>query len=244
MRSILAWTSRKNEADRKGLPMSKLDYLQRVDVFKDLPREEIDRLTKGFTMRECRPGTVFFTPDDSAERLFILKKGHVELYRLEASGKRLVTRRLGPGTFFGEMGLLGQSMQGEFAESTEDAIVCTATREDVMKILMQHPEVTIRLLESIGNHLRNLDNRLEHAVFSPVRVRLAAFLLENAHAEAGALSGLTHAEIGETIGALRQTVTEALSDLAREGLVEVSHKKVRILNRTGLQDIASGVVAA
>ncbi|MBI4199306.1 MAG: Crp/Fnr family transcriptional regulator [Chloroflexi bacterium] len=208
-------------------------------MFRDLTQEETKSLFHGMTIRECTPGTVFFAPDDPSERLFILKTGQVVLYRLTPQGKRLVTRHIGPGTIFGEMGLLGQTMQGCFAEAMESSLVCMATREDVLQLFRQRPAVALRMLEAIGSRLRLLEERLEQAAFSPVKVRLAAFLLVNMDPSTGVVSGYTHAEIGDTVGALRQTVTEVLSEMQREGLVEVGHKRIRVVNRRPLELLAS-----
>jgi CRP/FNR family cyclic AMP-dependent transcriptional regulator len=231
------WRSGKSGTKNKGRLVAKVDYLQRVDVFKDLTQEEIKRFGQELSMQACASGTVFFAPDDSTERLFILKEGCVELYRLTASGKKLVTRRLGPGSIFGEMGLMGQTMHGEFAEAAGDALVCAANREDVLRILREHPDVAVRFLEVIGSRVKVLEERLEHAVFSPVPVRLASFILANADPAGGLVSGLTHAEIGDTIGALRQTVTETLSKWRDEGLIEVSYKRIQIKDWENLKEI-------
>jgi CRP-like cAMP-binding protein len=83
-----------------------------------------------------------------------------------------------------------------------------------------------------------LEGRLEQAIFSPVRARLARFLQANADPATGLVKGYTHAEIGDTIGALRQTVTGALSEMQTQGLIEVGHKQVRIINRQGLEEMA------
>jgi CRP/FNR family transcriptional regulator, cyclic AMP receptor protein len=238
MMRVFPWRSRRSGTEYKKSLMAKVDYLQRVDVFKGLTRDEIERFGKELPMQACASGTLFFTPYDTTERLFILKEGHVELYRLTVNGKKLVTRRLGPGSIFGEMGLMGQTMHGEFAEATGDALVCTATREDVLRILREHPDVAVRFLEAIGSRLKVLEERLQHAVFSPVPVRLASFILANANPKAGVVSGLTHAEIGDTIGALRQMVTETLSKWRNEGLIEVGHKCIQIKDWDGLKAIA------
>jgi CRP-like cAMP-binding protein len=197
-------------------------------------------LFKGTVLKECVTGTVFFTPEDSSERVFILKLGRVEVYRLTANGKRLVTRRIGPGTIFGEMGLLGQTLQGCFAEATESSLVCMATKDDILQLLRERPDIAIRLLDSIGSRLKSLEDRLEDAIFSPVKVRLARFLLSSLDSASNAVSGYTQAEIGDTIGALRQTVAETLSELEGQGLVEVGRKQIRVINRPALEEIAKG----
>jgi CRP-like cAMP-binding protein len=207
-------------------------------MFKDLSLQEIEALFAGVMLRECSPGTVFFAPEDSSEQLFILKAGQVELYRLTVEGKRLVTRRIGPGTIFGEMGLLGQSLQGCFAEATEPSLVCVATRDDILRILQARPEVMLRLLEVIGNRLSLLEGRLEQAVFSPVKVRVANFLLANLDPATGAVAGYSHAEIGDTIGALRQTVTETLNEMASRGLLAVGRREIRVTNHQRLEEMA------
>jgi CRP-like cAMP-binding protein len=182
-------------------------------------------------------GTILFTPEDSGERLYILRQGLVDLFRVTSSGKRLVTRQILPGSVFGIMGLLGQSMQGNFAEASEDSSICVITRENVLEMLKQHPDITLRLLEIVGRRLRLIEERLVEAVYSPVRVRLAHFLLTNADSASGVLNNLTHEEIGDTIGAVRQTVTETLGLLRKQGLILTRPKEIRIIDRHGLEKI-------
>lgn len=238
MQRIFGRGRRRARSGGKGASLPVSEYLQRVYMFKDLSPQEIETLFTGVMLRECSPGTVFFTPEDSSERLFILKTGQVELYRLTVDGKRLVTRRIGPGTIFGEMGLLGQSLQGCFAEATGPSLVCVATRDDILRILQARPEVMLRLLEVIGNHLSLLEGRLEQAVFSPVKVRVANFLLANLDPATGVVTGYSHAEIGDTIGALRQTVTETLNGMASQDLLVVGRKQIRITNKQRLEELA------
>ncbi|MBI3953874.1 MAG: Crp/Fnr family transcriptional regulator [Chloroflexi bacterium] len=218
-------------------------YLRKVDVFQSLTMEEIEALFRGTMLRECARGTVIFTPEESSERLFVLKRGHVDIYRLTRRGKRLVIRRIGPSSIFGEMGILGQSMQGCFAESTDESLVCTATREDVLRVLKDRPDVATRLLETVGNRVKALEERLEQAVFGSVQARLAAFLLANLDSSTGAVSGYTHEEIGDTIGALRSTVTEELNDMQRQGLVLLGQKQIRVKDREALQALTQEIDA-
>ncbi len=162
----------------------------------------------------------------------------MDLYRLTPSGKRLVTRRLGQGSVFGVMGLLGQKMQGSFAETIEDSLICTSTRVQVVELLKRRSEVALRLLELVGGRLSQVEERLVELAYSPVRVRLAHFLLTNMDPTTGKIDGLSHAEIGDTIGALRQTVTETLAELKRRGFVATGLKYILVRDRKALGRLA------
>ncbi len=240
MKSVFPWKG-KPRLPKKETPGTIVEHLKRVDVLKDLTHDEVETLFHGMVVRDCTQGTVFFMPEDSTERLFVLKTGHADLYRLTAGGKRLVTRHLEPGVIFGELGLMGQSMQGCFAEATEDSLVCIATKDDVLGLLRDRPAVALRLLEAMGNRLKALEQRMELLAFSPVKVRLANFIVSNADVTTGMMVGYTHEEIGDMIGALRQTVTEALGEMERQGLIQVEHKRLMIRDRAGLERLASEV---
>jgi CRP/FNR family transcriptional regulator, cyclic AMP receptor protein len=188
---------------------------------------------------DCPAGTVLFTPGESVERLYILKQGRIDLYRVTRNGKRLVTRQILPGSIFGIMGLLGQTTQGDYAETVEDSIVCSITRYDILKILKQHPEISLHLLEEVGTRLLLIEERLVEATYSPVRVRLAHFVLMNVDTATGILTNFTHEEIGDIIGAARQTVTETLNLLQHQGFILIGPKKIRIINRPGLEEIVN-----
>lgn len=179
--------------------------------------------------------------DSSCERLYILQQGRVDLYRLTASGKRLVTRQILPGSVFGVRGLLGRIMQKNFAEAVEDSIISIITQEQVLALLKHRPELTLRILEMVCNRLYLLEERLVETVYNPVSVRLAYFLLTNANSVSGVLTHITHEQIGNTIGAVRQTVTETLSLMRKQGLVMTKPKQIQIINRHGLEEIIQGV---
>lgn len=236
MRNLFRKKNNMNETPR--ITPFAAELLRRVDIFKDLKTEEIEVIFKGVMTRQCEPGTIFFSPDDRSERLFILKEGEVDLYRLTPNGKRIAIRRIGPGTVFGEIGLLGQSMQSCFAEAIQNSLVCVATKDDIMALLKGHPEVSVRLLEILGGRIRVLEDRLEQVSLNPVKVRLANWLLSNTDGKVNSVSGFTHEEIGGFIGASRQTVTETLNELQSQKLIEIGHKKINLLDREKLEAFA------
>ena len=224
--------------------MSVTEYVGRADIFRGLSLEELESLSRGVVVREFPATTVLYGPEEVDDKVFILLAGRVDLYRLTPGGKRLITRRVRPGSIFGETALLGQVPQGAFAEAAKGSLVCEVTRKRMLQVTARHPEVAERVLLATYDHLEQLEERLEHASFSPVKVRLAHFLLANIDSNNGVVAGLMQEEIEDSIGALRQTVTETLSELQRLGLVKVGYKRITVVKLDELEEMSVGPGAA
>lgn len=218
---------------------SKIGYLQMVDIFQDLTEAEIEEIDRATTMTSCRRGKIFYMPEDTSEVLFLLKEGQVQLYRISPDGKKLVIATIGPGAVFGEMALIGQGMHNTFAEATEDCVLCVMSREDVERLLVTKPKVALRIFEALGDRLKETEARLEELAFKGIPARLASLLLQLAE-ERGSdtITGMTHQDLGEQIGTYRETTTQTLNAFKADGLIEIGRKRIKILDREGLQRIA------
>ena len=224
----------------ENTPTRKLRYLSVTDIFCDLGQEELMEIAHAATMVTCQAGKTLYSPEERGEVLFILKKGHVQIYRMSDGGRKLVMATLGPGTVFGEMALTGTEMHDAFAEATEDALICILNRRDVEKLLMSKPQVAVRLLDVIGKRLKETEERLEQTLFNDVPTRLAA-LLVRLRADSGRdVIDMTHEQLSEHLGVYRETITGALNNLRKENLIEIGRKQVHLIDVPGLQRRMSG----
>jgi CRP/FNR family cyclic AMP-dependent transcriptional regulator len=211
-----------------------------VDIFEGIQSKELHLPFEDMQIQPYPAGTLIFSPEDTCKYLYLLWQGGVELYRLTPEGKRIVTRRITPRSMFGIMGLLGQTVQGSFAETTKDSTIYVISREDILTLLGRRPELVLHILEAVGKRLCLLEERLIEIIDCPVSIRLAHFLITNADPVSGVLNNITHEEIGNIIGAFRQTVTEALSNLRKQGLILTGRKQIHIIDRHGLEEIVGG----
>ena len=166
-------TSRRGDA-RPVDHSVKLGYLRQVDILAPLSPDEHAWVAENTTMVTCPRGRIFYTPDDPGEVIFLLKQGRVSLYRLTPEGRKLTVATLDAGTCFGEMGLLGQGMYGCHAEAATDCLLCVMSRSDLQALIRRNPDVAIRLLDVLGNRLREREQELEHLAFRGIPARLAA----------------------------------------------------------------------
>lgn len=210
-----------------------------VDLFRELSERDVAELDRMTTLTSVSRGRVFYQPEDHGEVLFLIKQGRVQLYRISPEGKKLVIATLGPGALFGEMALLGQQMHSAFAEALEDCLIVVMSRADLERLILSRPAVGLRMLEMTGRRLSDAEARLEDMAFKGIPARLASLLLRLAD-ERGAndIVGLTHQDLAETIGTYRETATQVLNDMKLAGLIEIGRKRIDILDRARLGELA------
>lgn len=231
----------KNAEDRASTtqPAEKMRYLSELTVFQDLSAREMQDLNRITTMSTVPRGRVFYRPEEPGEVLFILKEGRVQLYRISPEGKKLVITTLGPHTLFGEMALLGTKMHNTFAEAIDDCLICVMSRTDLERLILNKPQVALRLLDITGKRLREAEERLESMAFKGIPARLASLLLRLAQEQGSQdISGLTHQDLAESVGTYRETATQVLNDLKAQGLIEIGRKRISILDAERLTEIA------
>ncbi|MDA1097261.1 MAG: Crp/Fnr family transcriptional regulator [Chloroflexi bacterium] len=217
----------------------KLGYLSAIDIFRDMGLEDMAQLDKMTRMSTVRKGQIIFSPGDTDEMLFLLKRGRIQLYTLSPDGRKLVLSIVEPDTFFGQMSVLGQQMASTFAEAVEDSTVCIMTRDDIEALILEKPRVGLRLLEVLGARLLATETRLEEVAFKRVPARLAGLLLRLTEGATGTRTvELSHQEIAEILGVYRETVTNALDRLKATGALEIGRRRIALTDVGQLERLA------
>jgi len=85
------------------VPDPKVDRLAQVPLFKALSKRDLEFLASRIDEVSLRPGQTVIREGQSTESFFIVVSGNVNVTR---AGKPAA--RLGPGDFFGEIGMLDQ----------------------------------------------------------------------------------------------------------------------------------------
>lgn len=228
-----------NEPDRveEDTRLSKIGYLSAMELFRDLTPEQMKEIERATTMYSCSAGGVCYTPGQSGEVLFILKRGAVQIYRMSPEGRKLVIAELKPYAFFGEMSILGQGMYDSFAEASQDSLVCTMSRADVERLILSRPQVVVRILQAVGKRMVKVEQMLEDVAFKGLVPRIAQFLLNEADGDK--VRGLSHQDIADRLGVYRESATMALNQMKLAGMIEIGRKRIIINDHKGLERAAA-----
>jgi len=219
------------------LAESKLPYLSKIDIFQDLTPQEISAVDHATVAQRVAKGDLIYVPGQTGERLFLIKTGKVQMYRMSLDGRKLVLAVLGPATFFGEMPVFGQGMADSFAEVVEDSVLCVMNRSETERLLLTHPKIALRLVQVLSQRLRDTQTRLEEVAFKTMPGRLSSLLLRLANGS-HEISGLTHQDLADMLGVYRETVTSTLDKLKAEHAIAIGRKRILIQDRAHLRQLA------
>ncbi len=216
-------------------PEEKLRLLSMVDILEPLSREEIKELSHRIPDTYVKRGQVFYTPNETSEKLFMLKQGRVRIYRVGPDGREITLTVVSPGTVFGEMSLTAQRLENAYAEAMEPSVICAMKRYDLERLVMEKPKVGLKVMSVLSERLSLVEDRMEDMALKEVPARLASFVLQLVESEGVVTregykipTSYTHRQLATMIGSKRETVTKAFALLQRAGAVELKRRRIYV----------------
>jgi CRP-like cAMP-binding protein len=230
---------------RKGeTPLKeRVRLLSLVNIFEPLSEEEIERLNGQLSDVHLEPNEIFYHPQDRSERLFVLWKGRVRIYRTTDGGREFTLATVEAGTVFGEMALTAQQLQGAYAQAMESSELSVMGREDLERLILEKPEVGLQITHLLSERLRRYETRLEDITLKGVIARLASLLVLLLESE-GVVTGdhslkipthYTHQHLGTMVGTNREAITRAFGQLQDEGIVQLRRRLIYVPDAEALR---------
>ena len=232
-----------------GPPLTEADLkaglLREVDLFAGLTTAELKEISRTLPMQTCQVGGLITSPDDEQERLYIVKRGRVRLYRLTPDGKQLTLEILDKGRTVGRMSWLGQDHTDVYAEAVEDALICSFTPTELQRLIDRFPSVGVNIIRYLSDRLATSEREREIMAFRSVEQRLATRLLElmerfgqPADRATAIDARLTQQELADMIGTSRETLATTIGSLRERGVLEMRNQRVIVLDADRLRAIA------
>jgi CRP/FNR family transcriptional regulator, cyclic AMP receptor protein len=218
--------------------------LSRVEILEPLSEEDLRGLLRRSLDTHLQAGETFYTPEDTSENLFILMKGRVRIFRT-AGSRELTLSEIEPGTIFGEMAFTAQRLRGAYAHALEPSILITMSRADLEHLMLDKPQVGIRITHLLSERLHSYEERMEDLTLKDIHARLANLILLLCEGE-GVMTRqdikiphhYTHERLGTMVGANREAVTRAFAKLQDEGAVVLRRRLIYISDIEALRRLA------
>jgi CRP/FNR family transcriptional regulator, cyclic AMP receptor protein len=184
---------------------------------------------------------ILFTETQPSDGVFVVVEGEVKLSINSTEGRRLSLRIAKPGEVLGLSSTLSNNPYEMTADTLYPAKIAHISRQDFLNFLARHPEVYEIVTREVSRSFNLACEQLRMVGLSTsVPERLACLLLRWSESNSRCRIALTHEEIGEFIGASRETVTRTLSVFKNRRLVAQHGCTLEIPSRLALENYARG----
>lgn len=209
--------------------------LGRTELFRSLSPERLAALAPKLVERSFARRQVLYVEGGPAERLWVLRRGSVRLYKGSPRGQVLTLDVLGPGEVFGAVSALEQPTYPASAEALAAGSAWVLPREAFLRLLESEPALALELLRVVGRRLREAEERLRAAALDPAPARLAQALL---HSARGGEARVTRRTLAEAAGTTVETAIRVLRRFEREGWVRGEVGLIHVLDEPALRRLA------
>lgn len=191
-------------------------------------------------------GVLLFTEGQRPRGVYLLCRGRVKLSTSSGDARVLITDISGPGDVLGLSAVVSDNAYEGSAETLDACRLIFINRQDFLLLLDQHPGALMQATRQLSRDYRTAHRQASIlGLSSRAAGKLASVLLKQAALDGTrAASGveirlaLTHEELGQLIGASRETVTRLLNEFKRRHVVEVSGTALLIRDRPALEALA------
>jgi len=177
------------------------------------------------TIVQYRRGETIFTQGDVCNHVMYIQSGAVKLSVLSKTGKEAVVAMLGPGDFFGEGCLAGQTLRmGSATAITPSAILCVP-KDQMADVLHQQHAMSDRFITHMLTRNIRIEEDLIDQLFNSSEKRLARTLLLLARYGKQAtpvrmVPKISQETLAEMVGTTRSRVNFFLNKFKKLGFIE------------------------
>jgi CRP/FNR family transcriptional regulator, global nitrogen regulator len=205
------------------------------EVRRHLNRVDFEEVGIRVAERRFSRKDVILAPGDPDDQLYFLLEGTVRLFKIYGGYKEATVALLQDGGVFGELSLEEGGAQSVFAEAFTETWVAKVRKSALTEVMGRNPEFAMKLFFSFSDRLRQSEEVIDSLLEREVSARLAT-LLANLGNRFGETNGsatvlnvrLTHQDLANMIVSTREAVSKVMSELQREGLIEVRDRRIAI----------------
>jgi len=221
--------------------MEHLWYTQQTDYLSQLgdkDRSELITLGKKHTYKKH---DLIFQAGSPGDYVYLLTNGRAKIFQLSPSGKEVILWFCFSGEMFGMAEVCRRGQREVCARACSETEVIKVSQQAFKNFLATHSNAAMLTIDLLSCRMRVLGDMLLNLTSDDVMSRLIKLLTRLSH-RYGKLNGdniildipLTHQEIADMIGASRQTVSSSLSELRKQGFLDIEKHCIHIKNSQSL----------
>lgn len=220
-------------------PLFESFYKEVLPFWNDISRSDREIICQNSFDTVYPKGTNIHDGNECSGVIFV-RSGSLRLYIMSESGKDITLYRLHKG----DMCMLSASCVLKtitfdvFVDAEEDSECYVISGSSFAEVSSRNPQMKIFALETAVSRFSDVMWVMQQILFMSIDKRLAVFLLDESARINSDIITLTHEQIARYMGSAREVVSRMLKYFANEGIVELSRKGIKILDKKRLRKSA------
>lgn len=159
--------------------------------------------------------------------------------KLSSNGKDQIIKFVKPGELLGQRSMISEENANLSAVALDDMEVCFIPKSEIINRFSHNNKFSMELMKSICGDLKEADDHLVSITQKNVSQRLAETILYlesifDVDDDGFIKTQLSRDDIAGMIGTATESCIRLLSDFKKKNLVELSGKRIKILNQSSL----------
>jgi CRP-like cAMP-binding protein len=226
------------------IPLCDSCSLETGSIFKYLTPDEVEALNFAKDFRQYKRGDILYQEGNRISGFYCIHKGIIKVFKTGFDGKEQIIRFAKDGDIIAYRSVLSNELACTSAKVIEDCQVCFIPSEILISFIKTNPAYALELLKLACHELGEANSFITDIAQKTVRERLAEILLFLVN-DFGLDNdqflniSLTREELANIVGTATESVIRLLSEFKSDKLVELNGRKIRILNKKGLEKISN-----
>ncbi|MGG1399458.1 Crp/Fnr family transcriptional regulator [Bacillus salipaludis] len=218
--------------------------LSEFTLFRDLNDYELTKVTDIAFVREWKKNSHVFLQGDPLENVYFIKSGKVKIYKSDISGKEQIVNIMKKGEMFPHVGFFRKGDYPAYAEILEPSTLIAIPILKFESVLIENPELCIKVFRVLGEKIVDLQNRLEEQILNNTYEQIIKLLIRLAQKYGKKLeestillkAEFTNKDLANMIGTTRETISRTLTKMKKEELIEVDDEGNMMLDIDNLME--------
>ena len=218
-----------------------LDVISTIPLFNGLPEDQLEAIQKIAIEKQINKGEIIVSEGDEGRGFYVIAEGRIKVFKVSAEGKEQILHIFGPGQPFGEVPVFAGQRFPANAQAIDKARLLFLPRSAIVDLITANPSLALNMLAEMSRKLRLFAVQIENLSLKEMPARLASYLIHLA-AEQGQEEVLTlkisKGQLASILGTIPETLSRIFATLSGTELIRVEGKKITLLDRDGLEDLA------
>lgn len=216
--------------------------LRSCQLFIGLPAADISAIAACTISKQLLKGEYLFREGSPSEGFYIVQRGIINVHRESAAGKEQVIHLFQPTESFAEATLATDGGYPADARATVESTVLLIPKRDFIELLRRRPELALRMLGSMSQHLRVLVGLLDDLTLKDMETRLANWFLKQCprplpNQPVIVQLDRTKRVLAAEMGTTSETLSRTLAKFRRQDLVQVKGNTITLIEPRALQKL-------